>query len=420
MQRTIITLLCAAGLVISSQSFAQTLSLRKDAPARYTVKSGDTLWSISRHYLRSPWQWPQLWGVNRSHIRNPHLIYPGQTLVLRYVNGQPVLGFEDGGNIPTIKLTPGVRTVTDGYGINTINMNLAQTFMRTPQIISTEESKNAPYIIEGPDNRVIYSPSDRVYAYGLTEPGNYYSYRVTKDIRDPDTNKFIGREIMISGKLEVLDYKPTAWEQREEDVNQRLNDDEYYTKKHPLLKFPTTTAQPMIIREVSSEVQKGDYLMKEPDFLTTGMHFMPHAPAAPIEAKVLSIIDGVSEAAQFQTVAINQGTVQGVDPGTVVSIYRKTQTHKIERKGKDSGPKYRYISMPSEELALAMVYQANDHVSYALILDSIRNISIGDTVREPGRDLDDFPVKTEHAPNDTQDPHYYGNGRYNRGDYIKY
>ena len=118
--------------------------------------------------------------------------------------------------------------------------------------------------------------------------------------------------------------------------------------------------------------------------------------------------------------AINQGTVQGVDPGTVVSIYRKTQTHKIERKGKDSGPKYRYISMPSEELALAMVYQANDHVSYALILDSIRNISIGDTVREPGRDLDDFPVKTEHAPNDAQDPHYYENGRYNRGDYIKY
>ena len=86
MQRTIITLLCAAGLVISSQSFAQTLSLRKDAPARYTVKSGDTLWSISRHYLRSPWQWPQLWGANRSHIRNPHMIYPGQTLVLRYVN----------------------------------------------------------------------------------------------------------------------------------------------------------------------------------------------------------------------------------------------------------------------------------------------------------------------------------------------
>lgn len=420
MQRTIITLLCAASLIISTQSVAKTLSLRKDAPARYTVKSGDTLWSISRHYLHSPWQWPQLWGANRNQIRNPHLIYPGQTLVLRYINGQPVLGFEDGGNVPTIKLTPGVRTVSDGYGISTINMNLAQTFMRTPQIVLTETTKNAPYIIEGPESRVIYSPGDRVYAYGLQEPGTYYSYRVTKDIRDPDTQKFIGREVMITGKLQTLDFKPTAWEQQPAEVNSRLNDDEYYTQKHPLIKIPTTTAQPMVIQEIGLEILKGDYLMKEPDFLTTGFRFMPHAPAVPINAKVLSIIDGVSEAAQFQTIAINQGAAQGIDPGTVVSIYRKNRLSKVERRGENTGPRLGYISIPAEELALAMVYQANDNVSYALILDSLRNISVGDHVKEPGRDLDDFTQHSEHAPNATQEPHYYDNGRYNRGDYIKY
>lgn len=420
MQRTIITLLCAAGLVISTQSFAQTLKLRADAPARYTVKQGDTLWGISRHYLHSPWQWPQLWGANKTQIRNPHLIYPGQTLVLRYINGRPVLGLEDGGNIPTIKLRPGVRTIAEGYGINTINMNLAQTFMRTPQIISTEESKNAPYLIEGPDSRVIYSTGDRVYAYGLKEPGTYYSYRITKDILDPDTKKFIGREITITGKLEVLNFKPSAWEDRQDDVNPRLNDDEYFTKKHPLIKIPTTTAQPMVIREVSSEVLKNDYLMKEPDFLKSGLHFMPHAAAVPIDAKVLSIIEGISEAAQFQTIAINQGTAQGVDPGTVISIYRKGRTSKVERRGENSGPRYGYVAMPSEELAMAMVYQANDNVSYALILNSIRNINIGDVVREPGHDLDDFAQDSEHAPNTEQEPHYFDNGRYNRGDYIKY
>ena len=420
MQRTIITLLCTAGLAISTSSFAQTLKLRADAPARYTVKQGDTLWGISGRYLHNPWQWPSLWNANRTQLRSPHLIYPGQTLVLRYVNGQPVLGFEDGSNIPTIKINPGVRTLSDGYGINTINMNLAQTFMHSPQIISTEEMKNAPYLVQGPDDRLIYSPGDRVYAYGLQEPGTYYTYRVNKDIRDPDTQKFLGREIIITGKLDTINFKPSAWEERSGYDTQRLNDDEYYTKKHPLVKIPTTTAQPMIIREIGSEIFKGDYLMREPDFLKSGFNFMPHAPQSAVNAKVLSIIDGVNEAAQFQTVAINQGLNQGIDPGTVVSIYRKTKTSKIERRGQNTGPRYGYISIPSEELALAMVYQSNENISYALILNSITNISVGDTVKEPGRDLDDFAVQHQHVPNQDQEPHYYDNGRYNRGDYIKY
>ena len=77
--------------------------LAPNAPDTYTVKKGDTLWDISKLYLRKPWRWPELWGMNLQEIRNPHLIYPGQVLYLDKSNGRarltlarPVPSAEDG------------------------------------------------------------------------------------------------------------------------------------------------------------------------------------------------------------------------------------------------------------------------------------------------------------------------------------
>ena len=56
--------------------------LAPGAPDAHTVQPGDTLWDISKLFLKSPWRWPELWGMNLDQVRNPHLIFPGQVLVL--------------------------------------------------------------------------------------------------------------------------------------------------------------------------------------------------------------------------------------------------------------------------------------------------------------------------------------------------
>ena len=397
MQQRIITLLCMAGMAISAHTQAASLKIRPNAPQRYVVKNGDTLWGISGKYLYSPWQWNRLWGANRNAIRNPHLIYPGQVLVLRYVNGQPRLGFEhaqtrsDG--IPVIKLHPRVRE-TSGYGIPTVNVNLYRMFMKHPQIIAPEETANAPRLIAGPDNRVLYTQGNRVYAYGLTEPGRYLTYRVNKNITDPETGKFLGQEVVFSGIANTLPYTDSALENRTRSSDEKLKSNEYYTQVNKAMKLRTQSAQPLVIEEAVSEIRKDDYLLKLPEGLDS-FNVMPHAPARPIQAKVVSIFDGVGEAGQFQTITLDKGELDGLDKGTVVSLYKRGSQVRVNlsnnliRKPKDKDT-VELVSIPAEEIGLAMVYRTSDQLASAIILESLNSVSIGDTVSEPGRDLDNM------------------------------
>ena len=397
MQQRIITLLCMAGMAISAHTQAASLKIRPNAPQRYVVKNGDTLWGISGKYLYSPWQWNRLWGANRNAIRNPHLIYPGQVLVLRHVNGQPRLGFEhaqtrsDG--IPVIKLHPRVRE-TSGYGIPTVNVNLYRMFMKHPQIIAPEETANAPRLIAGPDNRVLYTQGNRVYAYGLTEPGRYLTYRVNKNITDPETGKFLGQEVVFSGIANTLPYTDSALENRTRASDEKLKSNEYYTQVNKAMKLRTQSAQPLVIEEAVSEIRKDDYLLKLPEGLDS-FNVMPHAPARPIQAKVVSIFDGVGEAGQFQTITLDKGELDGLDKGTVVSLYKRGSQVRVNlsnnliRKPKDKDT-VELVSIPAEEIGLAMVYRTSDQLASAIILESLNSVSIGDTVSEPGRDLDNM------------------------------
>ena len=408
MQKRIITLLCAAGLAISAPAFSAALKVRPDAPTRYVVKQGDTLWGISGKYLYRPWQWSRLWGANRSKIRNPDRIYPGQVLVLRYVNGRPRLSVERGagGDIPLVKLSPRVREVSSGYGIQAVNVNFYRMFMQHPQVIDQMQTQHAPRLVEGPDNRLIYSKGERVYAYEITEPGRYLVYRARKDITDPETKKYLGQEVVFSGIVATLPGTNSALDARSREDAEALPNNEYYTRLHPMLKVPTQTAQPMVVEEAVSEIRKGDYLLKLEDG-GDSFNMMPHAPSQHIDAKVVSIFDGISEAGQFQTITLNKGSAHGLEKGTVLSLYKRSRQVKTDmQKGKDgSRSVVKYLSIPAEEAGLAMVYRVSQNLASAIILESKTNISIGDTASEPGQDLDNMLDDGRHEPNVPQDPH---------------
>lgn len=366
MQRRIITLLCAAGMAFSTQTLAANLEVRPNAPERYTVKQGDTLWGISGKYLYSPWQWGRLWDANRDQIHNPDLIYPDQVLVLRHVDGEPRLGLEQTDGIPVVK--------------------------RHPQIVSRKETAAAPRLLSGPEGRLLYTKGTRVYTKGLKEPGRYLTYRINKNITDPDTGKFLGQEVAFSGIVRSLDYTDSVLEQRSKQAGERPKDNEYHTRTHPLITpLRTPSIQPLVVETAISEIQQGDYLMKMPED-TDRFNMMPHEPSRPVQAKIVSVFEGTRIAGQFQTITIDKGEADGLDKGTVLSLYKRKKTMQVDLSNNfKSRDTVELISTPAEEVGLAMVYRTSEHLSSAIILENISDISVGDTAANPGRDLDNIP-----------------------------
>lgn len=394
MQRRIITLLCAAGMAFSTQTLAANLKVRPNAPQRYTVKQGDTLWGISGKYLYSPWQWGRLWGANRSRIHNPDLIYPGQVLVLHYINGEPRLSLEQTDGIPVVKMSPDKEV--SGYGIPAVNANFYRIFMQHPQIVSRKETAAAPRLVSGPEGRLLYTKGTRVYTKGLKEPGRYLTYRINKNITDPDTGKFLGQEVAFSGIVRSLDYTDSALGQRSEQAAEKLKDNEYYTRAHPsITPLRTRSIQPLVVETAISEIQQGDYLMKMPED-TDRFNMAPHEPSRPFQAKIVSVFEGAGVGGQFKTITIDKGEADGLDKGAVISLYKREKTLQVnlsnnlaeEPKSRDT---VELISTPAEEVGLAMVYHTTPGLAYAIILENISDISVGDTAANPGRDLDNMP-----------------------------
>lgn len=392
MQKSIVTVLCMAAL--SSPAWAAPLKIKPNAPTRYVVKQGDTLWSISGKYLYRPYKWPKLWGANKGRIKNPHLIYPGQVLYLSYVNGRPTLTAKAGaGGIPRIKLSPRVRDMGSGYGIPTIDVDFYRLFMKHPQFVTDAELQQAARIVAGPDNRVLFATGDRIYADGLVGSGDFLIFRTSQHLKDPVTGKSLGQLVEFAGEASTLGYTDTAYENRDNvpmtaKQRQALGADEHYVQQGKKL-IAARSAVPLMLTAINSEIRQGDFLIPKEEVMP---HFnaMPQEPEQSIQANIVSMMEGVSEAGMGQTLILNKGEAHGLTAGTVLSIYKNSRLVKSAWANPNNKKAAEYVNIPSEEIGLAMVYRTGENVSSAIVLESKVNVSREDVLREPNRDLETF------------------------------
>lgn len=373
-----------AGQKATAEQVAQTgiplADLAPNAPDLYTVKSGDTLWAISRLYLKTPWRWPELWGMNLQDIRNPHRIYPGQQLHLDKINGRATLrssqNTSDGPPTDTLKISPRTRSGSlSDSAIPTLMPSAIEPFLTEALIVDETTFEVAPRIVATQEGRVLLSRGDRAYARGeysggnasgiplSTEDGQSLDYRVFRNatpLKDPTTQAILGYEAHYVGKAKLIRGESTIQTEGKDG-------------KAQLEMVPAT----IDIVGTKEEIRVGDRLIAEPP--RELLSYAPHAPALPTAGQVVSVYgDSVAFAAENQIVVINRGLEDGLDRGTVVAILRDGQ--RLTDKTDSARPP---MKLPNERNGLMMVFRAFDRLSYALVLQVTDPIRVGDRFANP-------------------------------------
>lgn len=334
--------------------------LAPNAPDTYTVQPRDTLWDISKLYLKSPWRWPELWGMNLEQIRNPHLIFPGQVLVLEKVGDRARLRVaQTSGSDPsnTIKLSPRVRSNVMANGaIGAIPLHLIGPFLNEAVIYDTDELLRAPQVVATDEGRVIVGPGQLAYVVGDVVPSSGYRlFRAPKPLVDIDTGEILGFEARYVGTAEFVRAGGSA---------------------------PGADGKPVImpatvqVQSAKLEVNAGDRLAPLPAREFDA--YAPHPPGAPIAGRVLQIYgDGLS-AGQNQIVALNRGARDGLERGNVLALWRQGQriTDRV-----DGEPMT--LQLPNEPNGLLFVFRVFERASYALILTVNVPVFPGDGFTQP-------------------------------------
>jgi hypothetical protein len=361
----------AAGGVLA-QVPNSPIAFKQDAPDRYVVVRGDTLWGISERFTDSPWRWPEIWNFNREQIRNPHWIYPGDVIVLDRVSGRLSIagrdaasgaagtgagaagrgGLEGSGTVGTVKLSPRVRAESTAKdAIPSIPANIIEPFLSRPLLVEPDGLDDAPTIIGTEDNRVIIEAGNRAYVRGIGDSmeENWFIYRRGKALVDPDTSVTLGYEAIYLGTARVS----------------RAGD-------------PATVQ----LTTVTQEVGRGDKLL--PAGVPEVPNYAPHAPSVFMQGRIIGVYGGLGklgEGGPQSIVTLNRGRADGVEVGHVFALYRPGPVIADASRMTSSGPAT--FKLPDERYGLAFVFRIFDRVSYALVMRVTRPVNALDVIQTP-------------------------------------
>ena len=378
------TLALVSAMLLSLATYAVAAELRGDHPNSYVVRKGDTLWDISARFLKQPWLWPEIWQAN-PQVRNPHLIYPGDVLNLAYINGEP-----------RIEMTRGAEM---GPAINTIPLADIQDFLKKLRVVET--FKELPYIVGLEEDSVRVVSGQLAYARGIpnAQVGDMYAI-MRPVVKYGCSHRGSGEYMLRSDDLNFRGDKLNGTNQDNywKDVSFGTEGQPEYlgTEMREVSLAQVTrpeghgieTATLLVLGE-GIEVREGDRLMQV-ESQPFDLQFFPHPPKQQAvtseytKFRVIGVPDALLFAGTHEVVALAGGTVDGIDNGTVFSIWRigTNKADNVLHKNALVADNHR-VKLADEYEGHVMVFRAFNRMSYGLLMDGTKPIEVGDVLKHP-------------------------------------
>jgi nucleoid-associated protein YgaU len=369
-------------LTPASWALAAAPVLKDNAPDRYIVVDGDTLWSVAGRFLQNPWQWPEIWKLNQEQIKNPNRIFPGDVIIVDRSAHETRLRLLQ---LETVKQQPQIRTESlKAKPVPTIPTAVIEPFLSKPLIVGPTELDQAPFVLASQDQRVTIGAGATAYASGLTKDQgtSWQLFRRGDALIDPDTNETLGYEAIYLGEAQVTQFGEQS------------------------------TIQ---ITKSTREILAGDRLLaagKEiPNF-----GYLPRAPEKPVRGRIVSAYGSLGDAGPLSIVTLSKGSRDGLEVGHVLAIYRSQTSARFQMRtsplygregpsGSDAGRTYYtepltprdgglyprgfpvtdalISTLPDERYGLVMVFRTFDRASFGIIMQASRQVSVNDVITNP-------------------------------------
>ncbi|BCX45568.1 LysM peptidoglycan-binding domain-containing protein [Mesorhizobium sp. M00.F.Ca.ET.151.01.1.1] len=367
------TVVAAAMLTVAA--YATAVEVNGGHPDTYVVRKGDTLWDIAARFLQKPWLWPEIWQAN-PQIANPHLIYPGDVLSLAYLD----------------RVTVSQAGPRQEAPIDAIPLAQVEPFLK--QLSVVDSVKQLPYVVGLEDSRLRAAGGDTVYVrladaqvgqrWAVVRPTVRYAQ--PKPTEDLTAN---GDVTPGSGNLWKAYNAPNA---RRGVLGYELA--QVATGTITRIAGGQVEASTLVLdKNVGGrEVRAGDRLVPI-EARPYDLQFVPHVPAAGVEGvdvRVLAVTDMFNAGGPRDVIAISAGRAQGVDNGTVFSLWRPGRhvAHRMKyptssRMDDSLSTGAGRVSLPDEYAAHAMVFRTFDNVSYALVMQGVKPVQVGYNALHP-------------------------------------
>ncbi|MCC7256198.1 MAG: LysM peptidoglycan-binding domain-containing protein [Dokdonella sp.] len=374
----------SAGLALALSVYAATTELRSDAPESYVVKKGDTLWSIAGRFLNKPWHWPEVWQDNPG-VKNPHLIYPGDTLVLR------------DGHVGVGEFGPRIRADEGDAAIPAIPLSELKQWLKNTRIVSEESLRDAPHVVGIEENHLRGAPGQLIYVRGLSaQPGTRLALvrPIGRYYDSPPVDDGKPREVHRQSKDTFHDSrKQILWQHGPIEFTLKGNTRflGYEVMDYGVVEVTRSGGDVSSALLVNSdfEAKDGDYVLPIVD-APYDAQYLPHRPNnVPDKMRVIAFSDAFNAVGPLQVVALSRGSEDGIENGQTFSIYQKGA--KVEDrtdypKGtfrKFFHPKDSKAKLPPEFVGNVMVFRTFQRVSYGLVMDTIKPVHIGNFLHDP-------------------------------------